>query len=52
MKMKPPVTRAELANIDGMGESRVNISGEAILATIYAFLEVTTSPLCVYTSQR
>ena len=40
MKKMPPVTKAELANIDGMGGQRVAISGEAILATIYAFLEV------------
>ena len=40
MKRMPPVTKAELANVDGMGGQRVAISGEAILATIYAFLEV------------
>ena len=40
MKRMPPVTKAELANIDGMGGQRVAISGEAILATIYAFLDV------------
>ena len=40
MKKMPPVTSQELAAIDGMGIQRVAISGEMILATIYAFLEV------------